>query len=185
MTIDLAAIKAALSDIPGIESLTETIIGGRRVYGLNGLVAAVDINSAAAAVETAIRNAVAMRVQGLTAAITPAPVQTAAPNAAPAGANPITPLPSVVLTPAPTQVKPMSTPAPGSFAASIRAMMYGARADLEKAKADGLAQVGEAIGKLSEAKAATTKVASQMASTIHDEAAAVLSELGQISNDIG
>jgi hypothetical protein len=58
---DLGALKAALPDIIGIESLTETIIGGRKVYGFNGLIAAVDMNADEAAIESAIRSAAALR----------------------------------------------------------------------------------------------------------------------------
>lgn len=45
MTIDLAALKAALSDVAGIDALTMTQIGGRLVFGFNGLIAAVDPSS--------------------------------------------------------------------------------------------------------------------------------------------
>jgi len=76
----------------------------------------------------------------------------------------------------------MTAPAPGSFAASIRAMMDEARAGVAQARAEGLAKVGEAVTKLNEAKAATAQVAHSMAKTIADEADAVMSELGQISN---
>ena len=76
-------------------------------------------------------------------------------------------------------------PAPGSFAAGIRRMMDEARDGVAKARADGLAQVGEAVGKLNEAKVATTHVAGKMAAAIEDEAADVMAELGQISNDLG
>lgn len=83
--------------------------------------------------------------------------------------------------------KPSMTtkPAPGSFAAGIRAMMNEARAGVAKAREDGLAKVGDAVKKLDEAKVATVSVAGQMAKTIEDEAAEVMSELGQISNDLG
>lgn len=93
-----------------------------------------------------------------------------------------TPLPVVNI----TEGKPPMTvvPARGSFAASIRAMMDEARAGIDQARADGLAKVGDAIGRLNDAKVATGKVAGAMAKTIEDEAADVLSELGQISNDL-
>lgn len=84
-----------------------------------------------------------------------------------------------------TEKPKMSAPAPGSFAASIRAMMDEARAGVAKAREDGIAKVGEAVGKLNEAKVATVNVAGSMAKTIEDEAAAVMSELGQISNSLG
>lgn len=166
---DLAALKASLADLAGIESLSETVIGGRKVYGFNGLIAAVDMSADDAAIEAAIRNAAGLRAEkvaniGL---------------AAVAGALDLAPFP-----PQP-KGKPMSTPAPGSFAASIRAMMDEARDGVARARSDGLAQVRDAVGKLHEAKDATTHVAGQMARTIEDEAASVLSELGQISNDLG
>jgi hypothetical protein len=100
-----------------------------------------------------------------------------------AAAVPATPLP-----PAPTiqqafAVAPVRKPAaPGSFAASLRAMMDEARAGIAQARADGLAKVTDAVGKLTEAKVATAQVTSSMAKTIEDEAASVLAELGQISN---
>lgn len=167
--MDLAGLKAKLADIAGIEGLTETIIGGRRVYGFDGLLAAVDINSDQAAVEAAIRNGVALRAERVDGVGL----------AAVAGGLDLAPFP-----PQP-KGKPMSTPAPGSFAASIRAMMDEARDGVARARADGLTQVRDAVGKLHEAKDATIHVAGQMAATIEDEAASVMSELGQISNDLG
>lgn len=94
----------------------------------------------------------------------------------------LTPLPTVNL----TEGKPMTTPppVPGSFAASIRAMMDEARAGVAQARSDGLAKVGEAVGKLTDAKVSIAKVSASMATTIEEEAASVLSELGQISNDL-
>jgi hypothetical protein len=91
-------------------------------------------------------------------------------------------LPSVALIPDKPKDAPMSTPAPGSFAASIRAMMDEARAGVAQARTDGLAKVGAAIAKLDEAKVQTARVAEGMARAIADEADAALAELGQISN---
>lgn len=92
-----------------------------------------------------------------------------------------TPIPPVNI----SEGKPrMTTPAPGSFAASIRAMMDEARAGVAQARADGLAKVGDAVGKLTDAKVSIAKVSASMATTIEEEAASVLSELGQISNDL-
>ncbi len=79
----------------------------------------------------------------------------------------------------------MTAPAPGSFAASLKAMMDEARAGVAQARADGLATVQTAVGKLADAKTATLHVAGTMAKTIEDEASSVLAELGQISNDLG
>lgn len=94
-----------------------------------------------------------------------------------------TPLPTVAFS---IRTEPMSTPtAPGSFAASLKAMMDEARAGIAQARADGAAKVGDAVSKLNEAKTATLHVAGTIASTIEDEAADVMRELGQISNDLG
>jgi hypothetical protein len=77
-----------------------------------------------------------------------------------------------------------SVPAKGSFAASLRSVMNEARAGLDKARADGIAQVQVAVEKLSTAKESVSKVSGQIAKTISDEADEVMAELGQISNDL-
>lgn len=156
-------LKARLRDVPGIEGLTMQSLVGRQVFGFDGKIAAVDPNASDQEIEDAIRSAAALDQ----------------PNA-PIVQNP-TPLPPVNL----TETAPMTSPAPGTFASSIRAMMDEARAGVAQARSDGLAKVGEAIGKLNDAKTATAHVAGTMAKTIEDEAASVLSELGQISNDLG
>jgi hypothetical protein len=98
-----------------------------------------------------------------------------------------TPIPPVIFTPATTETKvaPMTTPAPGSFAASLKAMLDEAHAGLEQARADGRARVGAAVDKLNGAKATTEKVTAGMAKQIEDAADSALSDLGQISNDLG
>lgn len=154
-------LKDRLRDIPGIEGLTMTLIAGRQQFCFNGMIAATDPLATDQEIEDAIRSAAQLAAFGR-------PSQS-------------TPLPTVNL----TEPKPMTAPSPGSFAASIRAMMDEARAGVAQARTDGLAKVGEAVGKLNDAKVATTKVAGTMAQTIEDEAASVLSELGQISNDLG
>jgi uncharacterized protein YicC (UPF0701 family) len=88
-----------------------------------------------------------------------------------------TPLPSVEIAKAETP-KPQNA----GFAASIRAMMDEARSDLAKAREEGLSKVKNAVGKLTEAKAAVVQVSGSMAKTIEDEAASVMAEIGQISN---
>lgn len=92
-------------------------------------------------------------------------------------------LPVVDLAPA-KEEKPM-TAAPGSFAANLRSIMDEARAGVAQAREEGLGKVKDAVGKLGEARAAVTHVSTSMAKTIEDEAAAVMAELGQISNDLG
>lgn len=75
-------------------------------------------------------------------------------------------------------------PRAGSFAAGIRAMLDDARAGLDRAKADGLAKVQDAVGELQAAKEATGKISDQIAQTIRDEAADARAELGQFTNEI-
>lgn len=163
-------LKARMPDVPGIENLTMTAIGGRLVFGFDGLIAAVDPGATDQEIETAIRNSAELAKFGRS----PEVKQTASV------------LPVVSINPEPARkAEPMSTPKPGSFAASIRAMMDEAREGVAKAREDGLAKVGEAVGKLNEAKAATAHVAGKMAATIEGEAADVMAELGQISNDLG
>lgn len=95
-----------------------------------------------------------------------------------------TPIPPVAYAPAQAREAKV-TAAPGSFSASIKAMMDEARAGVAKAREDGLAVVKDAVGKLDDAKVATAKVSAHMADTIKSEASDILAELGQISNDLG
>lgn len=82
-----------------------------------------------------------------------------------------------------SQERPIVTVTPtGNFATQIRGMLDQARADLAAARNDGIAKVGDAIGKMRDAQTQTQLVTAGMAQTIEDEAAAVLAELGQISN---
>jgi hypothetical protein len=71
-----------------------------------------------------------------------------------------------------------------SFAASLRAMIDEAKAGVEQAREDGRSKVSAAVAKLNEAKAATVKVSGAIAQTISDQADEVISDLGQISNDL-
>lgn len=79
----------------------------------------------------------------------------------------------------------MSTPAPGSFAASLKAMMDEAKSGLAQAQSAGRARVQEAVGKFADATVATGKVSESMAQQIEDAASSALADLGQISNDLG
>lgn len=158
-------LKQALRDVPGIESLTLVNLpnGNQRVT-----IAGQDVEVSPAASNAEI--ALAFREPA-----------TSTPNVT------VTPIPPVTYAPAPTRTKTMSTPTPakGSFAAGLKAMMDEARASIQQAREDGVAKVGEAVGKLNDAKVATTRVAANIVSTIESEAADVMAELGQISNDLG
>lgn len=152
--VNLWGLRLALADVPGIAGLNQTNVGGRMVFGVDGLVVGVDPAATDDQIIAAIRKAAEAKQ--------PAP--------APAAPQP--------------KDTTMSTPAPGGFAASLRAMMDEARAGVAKARSDGLAQVQTAVGKLAEAKDATVKVAGATAKMIEDEAAATMAELGQLSNDL-
>lgn len=171
--IDLDALHDRLSDLPGLGAVSMTQIAGRLVFGFNGLNAAVDPRSPIDEVERTIRKTYANRL--IVQPTQPAPIQIQTPMPAPAAAAAST---------TQTQGKPMTDPAPGSFAASLKAMLDEAKAGLEQARADGQSRVSHAVGKLNDAKTATTKVATNMAQQIEDTASAALSDLGQISNDI-
>lgn len=151
-------LKQALRDVPGVETLTMGYAqGGNLLVTIAGRTVEVSPTASNAEIAHAFREAVNT------------------PNVA-------TPLPPVNFS---TRTKTMSTPAPGSFAASLKAMMDEARAGIAQARFDGAAKVSDAVSKLNEAKTATLHVAGSIAATIEDEAADVMRELGQISNDLG
>lgn len=155
-------MKQALRDVPGAENLTLSYApGGNLLVTIAGRTVEVSPAASNAEIELAFREP-AMSTPNVT----------------------VTPLPVVAYASAPTkQGKPMTTtPAPGSFVAGIRAMMDEAKSGLAQARTDGLAKVGEAVAKLGEAKVAVTQVSNSLAKTIEDEAASVMSELGQFSN---
>lgn len=154
--MSIESLKQRLSHIPGIQNLTMRLEAGQEVYSVGAGFASVQPGASDAEIEQAVLS------------VTPRSVN-------------VTPLPAAPLI---NESKPMSAPVPGSFTASIKAMIDSARADLEQAKTDGLAKVSGAVGKLAEAKTSTLNVAGQMAKTIEDEAASVMSELGQISNEL-
>lgn len=160
--LDAEAIKAKLPDVPGIETLAITIVGDRAVAAFDGRTTSVAHNASEAQMILAIRNASSLRAAQLRA-VSAEPEQ---------------------LSPQPLPVKGpiMTKPAPGGFAAQIKAMLSGARADLENAKADGLKQVGAAVTEMRDAQAQVQVVAATMVKVIKDETADVLAELGQISN---
>lgn len=157
-------MRQALRAVPGAESLTMSYTyDGNALVTIAGRTVEVSPSASHAEIELAFREP-AMSTPNVT----------------------VTPLPEpVAYVAASTRTAPMTNPAPGSFAAGIRAMMDEARAGVAQARADGLAKVGEAVNKLNDAKVATAHVTGTMAKTIEDEAADVLAELGQISNDLG
>jgi hypothetical protein len=160
--LDAEAIKAKLPDVAGIEQLAITLVGDRAVAAFNGITTSVAHNASEDQMIAAIRNAASLRVAQLRA-----PNETA-----------------LELSPQPLPVKgpSMSNPAPGGFAAGLKAILDRARASVAEAQADGLAKVNAAADKLAQAGAQVTLVSETMAAQIHEQADAVLAELGQISN---
>lgn len=55
--MSIADLKLRLADVPGIETLSLTLIGGRSCYGFAGKIAAVDPLASDQEIEDAIRNA--------------------------------------------------------------------------------------------------------------------------------
>jgi hypothetical protein len=153
--MSIEELRARLADLPGSESLTMQTLGGRELYSISGKVVGVPIGASIADAEAAIRAAIASPEIVTNTPITEKPRE-----------------------------RPSTAPAPGSFAASLKAMMATARAGVEQARADGLSQVSDAVEKLNEAKAATVNVTGAMAKAIQSEAADVMAELGLISNDL-
>jgi hypothetical protein len=159
-------MRQALRSIPGADGLTIAYAAnGDELMTIAGRTVAVRPGASVAEIELAFREP-AMNTPNIT----------------------VTPLPAVAYEAQPidsTRITTMTNPVPGGFAAGIRAMMDEARAGVAQARADGLAKVGEAVQALNEAKTATAHVADKMAGAIHSEAADVMAELGQISNDLG
>lgn len=82
----LQAVKARLADIEGIDQLSVSMIGGRMVFGIKGIVIGLDPFAGDDQIETEIRKAL-----GATAApAAPAPVPIPTPMPAPAAASPAT-----------------------------------------------------------------------------------------------
>lgn len=167
--LDAEIIKVKLRDVPGIEQLAFTEVGDRLVAAFNGVTTSTAHNASEDQMMAAIRNAASLRVAMLRAP------NTTAPELSPQ------PLPSPTA-PAAPETKPMSAPAPGGFAAGLKAILDEAKAGVVQAQANGTAKVKEAAQRLNQAAVQTIAVADTMAQQIDDQTHAVLSELGQISN---
>ncbi len=149
--------------MPGIESLTMQFIGGRQVFGFNGLIAAVDPAANEEEIERAIRDAAAMRP---TAIATPAPTIATA-----------TPLPPNHLTM--TEAKPMTAPArppspTGIKPGEISGLFKQLRARKEAMIADIQANGAEV--------AAVLAAGEQMSAGLKADADALKAEFGQLTN---
>lgn len=179
-------LKIKLADFPGINEATSHLEGGRQVIEIYGERATCGPFASDNEVEAAIRLALGIpEVTPMTeettdssaAATVKASEQDTAPTA--------TPLPPAIgLATASIPVLVRKPVQPGSFVAGLRAMMDEARDGIAQARADGHRQVADAVAELADAKHATARVAGTIASAIKDEAADVMAELGQISNEL-
>jgi len=145
------------------------VVMGRQLFGINGKLIGVPMSADDAEVEGTIRAALASNLT--VAEIVPAESPSAA-------------LLPPLTQPEQPKAPSMTAPAPGSFAASLKAILDEARAGLSQAKEDGAALVKSAVGELSDATASVKHVTGSMAQSIKDEADAVRAELGQISNNL-
>lgn len=165
--LDAEAIKAKLSDVPGIEQLAFTEVGDRLVAAFNGRTTSVAHNATEPQMMLAIRNAASL----------PA-AQFRAPDEATLELSP-QPLPSPTAAP---EVKKMATPAPGGFAADMKAILDAAKLRVAQSQNNARAKVNDAANRLTDVAMQVERVGDTMAKQIHDQADSVLSELGQISN---
>lgn len=153
-------IKLKLPDIAGIEQLAFTEVGDRLVAAFNGVTTSVAHNASEDQMIAAIRNAASLRVAQLRMPNETAPE----------------------LSPPPLPTKGPAMPSRFGIAAQMRAMMDEARAGLQDAIGQGMAQVKAAVDEHTEAAHQVKAVTSSMAAQIRSETADVLAELGQISN---
>lgn len=176
-----------LADLPGIGSISNRLEGDKQIVSIAGKDIAVSPFASDTEIEVALRLAlhIPRKEQVPMTDQTNAPAEQGAdphPGGQPdyaATATPLPPAPQIVATD-----RPVRRPTPGSFVAGLRSMMDEAKAGIAKAQADGHDQVRRAVAKLDDAKEATTRVSSNIAQAIGDQADDILAELGQISNDI-
>jgi hypothetical protein len=169
--MSIQSLKERLRDVPGIETLTMRLIGGRQTFGFDGLLVATDLSAAESQIETAIRDAVQNR-------LAPAPVTQSSDLIPPvtlqgASSQPL---------PAPTKADSMSVAGTGGFASNLRAQIEAAKGRMAQGQTDASAKVAAGIAKLDAAMATSTQVATSVAKSFEDEADALLSEIGQFSN---
>jgi hypothetical protein len=106
--MSIADLKTRLHDVPGIETLTMTMLAGRQNYNLNGRVIALDASASDFEVEKAVRDAIASPAIAQMPAGTPIPP---APAIAPAPA-------ANVQAPAPASPAPAPTSSASGYPAS-------------------------------------------------------------------
>jgi hypothetical protein len=157
--LDAEAVKAKLPDVEGIEQLAFTLVGDRLVAAFNGRATSIAHNGNEDQMILAIRNAAALPPN--------------ADDGEPLQLNP---------QPLPVKGQTMASPAPGGFAADIKAILDNAKLRVLQAQNVGRAKVNDAANRLGEAAVQVERVTDGMAAQINDQADSVLAELGQISN---
>lgn len=164
--LDAESIKAKLSDVPGIEQLAFTEVGDRLVAAFNGRTTSIAHNGNEDQMILAIRNAASL----------PAAAE------APVVLNP-QPLPTSesLAPPAAPKVRTMAN-ATGGFAADMKAILDDAKLRVLQSQNNARSKVSDAANKLVDVAKQVDRVGDTIAQQMHDQADAVLSELGQISN---
>lgn len=162
--MSVADLKARLADVPGIETLTAQLLGGRLVFGFNGLIAAVDPLADDQEIEDAIRHAA---------------------DLAKFGRNPVekTPLPPVGLMPAQTLGgSPMSSGTGASHASlKLKDLMNLHKERIAALLDDGMAKVQAGFDKQLQGATALGKLGDK----VNAEGDDILSTVGQFTNDLG
>jgi hypothetical protein len=152
--MSVADLKIRLADVPGIETLTLQLIGGRQVFGFAGMIAAVDPLANDQEIENTIRAAAARKAAYLAKS---------------------TPLPDAGLMPAPTrEAKPMGVTGASHVGANLKTRMD----DLKGKIAAGQSKIDAGLSKMEQAAEATNQFGEQLGSEADD----LLATLGQFTN---
>lgn len=150
-------LKSRLRDVPGIETLTMTLIAGRQAFGFNGLIAAVDPNASDDEIEKAIRSAAGIPTTG---------------GAINSEASSATPIPPVNI----TEPKPMTEQSPTGFVpGEISSMFKTLRARKDAMVADVMKNGAEV--------AATLEAGEKMSAALKAEGDAMKAEFGLLTNN--
>jgi len=160
-------LKLRMADVPGIHSLTMGLEAGRILlrWG-NGYVATADAAASDHEIETAIRNAIQLAP---VSSISDKPAAPVAPSPAPASNA--------------QEGKPVNSPtvtSSGSFAAEVREMIEGHKADM-----DALMQASkEHMRAGMEKQLRAAKALGKMAGDVHSAGDEMLAMMGQYTNDL-
>lgn len=188
-------MKIRLADWPEMATARSVLQGNKQIIMIGGREVSVSPFASDTEIEVALRLAFSrpkattmpetsngngatdkLETEGAALAAVPADQSAEAP-----ASTPLPPRPTLAATAASPVRRPV---VPGSFGASLRAMLDEARNSLDAAQANGRARVQDAVNKLGTATDATHRVSETIAQQIEDSADAALSELSQISNSL-